>query len=42
MLLSAAVVCGLGLGFLYGRYGATLLGPKRRGYQRIGEAPRDL
>ena len=42
MLLSAAVVCGLGLGYLHGRYGATLLGPKRRGYQRIGEAPRDL
>ena len=42
MLLSAAVVCGLGLGYLYGRYGSTLLGPKRRGYQRIGEAPRDL
>ena len=37
-----AVVGGLGLGCLYSRYASLSLGPKRRGYQRIGEAQRDL
>ena len=41
MLLSAAVVGGLGLGYLYSRY-SHIFGTKRRGYQRIGEAQRDL
>jgi hypothetical protein len=36
-----AVVFGLGLGYLHSRY-SSIFGRKRRGYQRIGEAQRDL
>jgi hypothetical protein len=40
-LTMQAVVFGLGLGYLHSRY-SSIFGRKRRGYQRIGEAQRDL